>query len=122
MASDHACCTEAEKGEQLRPARPGFGGTALLHPVLFSAGHLKRGPFLARVAGPVSANSAKAYNLKGGLAVGLDPELCPSGQDRSPFEGVDLTGRPVTTVVGGQVRFRDGAVVGEPSGQYARRA
>ncbi|MFI6457736.1 dihydroorotase family protein [Streptosporangium amethystogenes] len=140
VASDHACCMEAEKGERLWPARPGFGGTALLYPVLFSEGHLKRGLSLARIAELASANPAKAYNLwgrKGSLAVGFDadltvvdpelaqtvtPELCLSGQDHSPFEGVDLTGWPVTTVVGGQVRFRDGAVVGEPSGRYARRA
>ncbi|MFD0475553.1 dihydroorotase family protein [Nonomuraea thailandensis] len=42
VASDHACCLEEHKGEDLWPARPGFGGTALLYPVLFSEGHLRR--------------------------------------------------------------------------------
>ncbi|MGI5489936.1 dihydroorotase [Microtetraspora malaysiensis] len=139
VASDHACCMEAEKGDELWPARPGFGGTALLYPVLFSEGHLKRGISLARVAELASANPARAYNLwgrKGSLAVGFDadltvvdpgltqtvtPEICLSGQDHSPFEGVGLTGWPVTTVVGGQVRFRGGDVVGEPGGRYARQ-
>ncbi|WP_169988633.1 MULTISPECIES: dihydroorotase family protein [unclassified Microbispora] len=139
VASDHACCMEAEKGEELWPARPGFGGTALLYPVLFSEGHVKRGLSLTRVAELASANPARAYNLwgrKGSLAVGFDADLtvvdpgltqtvtaerCLSGQDHCPFEGVDLTGWPVTTVVGGQVRFRDGEVVGEPSGRYAHR-
>ncbi|GII86111.1 dihydroorotase-like protein [Sphaerisporangium siamense] len=140
VASDHACCMEAEKGEELWPARPGFGGTALLYPVLFSEGHLRRGLSLTRVAELASANPARAYNLwgrKGSLAVGFDADLtvvdpgltqtvtterCLSGQDHCPFEGVDLTGWPVTTVVGGQVRFRDGDVVGEPAGRYAHRA
>ncbi len=48
-------------------------------------------------------------------------ELCQSGQDHCPFEGVDLTGWPVHTVVGGQVRFRDGEVVGEPTGRFIAR-
>jgi dihydroorotase-like cyclic amidohydrolase len=138
VASDHACCMEAEKGDQLWPARPGFGGTALLYPVLFSEGHRKRGLALSRVAELASANPARAYNLwgrKGSLMVGfdadltvVDPELaqtvdnevCLSGQDHTPFEGVELTGWPVVTVVGGQVRFRDGETVGEPAGRYAR--
>lgn len=140
VASDHACCMEAEKGELLWPARPGFGGTALLYPVLFSEGHRKRGLPLTRVAELASANPARAYNLwgrKGSLAVGfdadltvIDPELtqrvttevCLSGQDHTPFEGVELTGWPVVTVVGGRVCFRDGAVVGEPGGSFVRRA
>ncbi|MGI5270066.1 dihydroorotase [Nonomuraea sp. CA-218870] len=138
VASDHACCMEAEKGDQLWPARPGFGGTALLYPVLFSEGHRKRGLPLSRIAELASANPARAYNLwgrKGSLMVGfdadltvVDPELaqavtnevCLSGQDHTPFEGVELTGWPVVTAVGGQVRFRDGETVGEPSGRYAR--
>lgn len=139
VASDHACCLEEHKGEDLWPARPGFGGTALLYPVLFSEGHLKRGLSLTRLAEVASANPARAYNLwgrKGSLAVGFDADLTVvdptltrtvtsdlllSGQDHCPFEGVATTGWPVTTVVGGRVAFRDGAVVGEPSGSYLRR-
>ncbi|WP_031168999.1 dihydroorotase [Streptosporangium roseum] len=139
VASDHACCMEEHKGDDLWPARPGFGGTALLYPVLFSEGHLKRGLPLTRIAEVASANPARAYNLwgrKGSLAVGFDAdlavvdptltrtvtgELLLSGQDHCPFEGVAATGWPVATVVGGRVAFRDGAVVGEPGGSYLRR-
>ncbi|MFC4121641.1 dihydroorotase [Nonomuraea zeae] len=134
VASDHACCMEEHKGDELWPARPGFGGTALLYPVLFSEGHLRRGLPLTRIAEVASANPARAYNLwgrKGSLAVGfdadltiLDPaltrtvttDLLLSGQDHCPFEGVAVTGWPVTTVVGGQVAFHEGKIVGEPSG------
>lgn len=139
VASDHACCMEEHKGDQLWPARPGFGGTALLYPALVSEGHLKRGVPMQRIVEAVSANPAKAYNLwgrKGSLAVGYDAdftivdpsltqtvttELCQSAQDHCPFEGVELTGWPVLTAVGGQVRFRDGKVVGEPGGSYLHR-
>ncbi|UBU08594.1 dihydroorotase [Nonomuraea gerenzanensis] len=139
VASDHACCMEEHKSEDLWPARPGFGGTALLYPVLFSEGHLRRGLPLTRIAEVAAANPARAFNLwgrKGGLGVGfdadltvLDPELSRtvttdlllSGQDHCPFEGVRVTGWPVTTVVGGRVAFHEGKTAGEPSGSYLHR-
>jgi dihydroorotase-like cyclic amidohydrolase len=138
VASDHACCLEELKGDRLWPAAPGFGGTALLYPVLISEGHLKRGIPLPRIVEAVSANPARAFNLptKGNLLPGCDAdltvvdlettrtvtaELCRSGQDHCPFEGVALTGWPVHTAVGGRVRLRDGEVVGEPTGAYLRR-
>jgi len=138
VASDHACCMEELKGDQIWPATPGFGGTALLYPVMISEGHLKRGIPLHRIAEIVSANPAAAYNLKnkGSLLPGSDadftivdlektqtvtPEICLSGQDHTPFNGVELTGWPVTTVVGGNVNFKDGEIVGEPKGTYIKR-
>ncbi|OPC79648.1 dihydropyrimidinase [Embleya scabrispora] len=138
IASDHACCMEEHKGDELWPALPGFGGTALLYPVLLSEGHHRRGLSLRRVAELVSANPARAYGLgrKGSLMVGADADLVVidpdrrqtvstdlllSGQDHCPFEGVELRGWPRTTVVGGRVAYRDGEVVGEPSGRYVPR-
>ena len=140
VASDHACCMEEHKGDELWPARPGFGGTALLYPVLVSEGHHRRGIPLTRIAELASANPARAYNLwgrKGSLAVGFDADftvvdldseqevgadLLLSGQDHCPFDGVTVRGWPVATVVGGRIAYRDGEVVGEPAGQYLRRA
>ncbi|MER5423606.1 dihydroorotase [Streptosporangium roseum] len=139
VASDHACCMEEHKGDDLWPAHPGFGGTALLYPVLFSEGHLRRGLPLSRIAEVASANPARAYNLwgrKGSLAVGFDADLTVvdpsatrtvtadlllSGQDHCPFEGVEVTGWPTATVVGGRIAFRDGETVGRPSGSYLHR-
>lgn len=139
VSSDHACCMEEHKGDELWPARPGFGGTALLYPVLFSEGHLKRGLPLSRIAEVASANPARAYNLwgrKGSLAVGFDAdftivdpeltrtvtsELLLSGQDHCPFDGAEVTGWPVVTVIGGQVAYRNGQTVGIPTGSYLHR-
>ncbi|MFD8561471.1 dihydroorotase family protein [Streptosporangium canum] len=140
VASDHACCMEEHKGDDLWPAHPGFGGTALLYPVLFSEGHLRRGVPLSRIAEVASANPARAYNLwgrKGSLAVGFDADLTVvdpsatrtvttdlllSGQDHCPFEGVEVTGWPTTTVVGGRIAFHDGETADRPSGSYLHRA
>lgn len=138
VASDHACCMEELKGDKIWPATPGFGGTALLYPVMISEGHLKRGIPLQRIVEAVSTNPARAYNArgKGSLEVGYDAdftivdlektqtvttELCQSGQDHCPFEGHELTGWPVVTAVGGVVKFRDGEVLGEPGGKYLTR-
>jgi dihydroorotase-like cyclic amidohydrolase len=139
VASDHACCMEAEKGDDLWPAQPGFGGTALLYPVLISEGFHKRGLPLTRIAELAAAAPAQAYNVygtKGTIAVGADadlaivdldltrvvtPELCQSAQDHTPFEGISVRGWPTTTVLRGQPVMTDGAVADGFRGQYVSR-
>ncbi|MFA5919639.1 MAG: dihydroorotase family protein, partial [Candidatus Nanopelagicaceae bacterium] len=139
VASDHACCMEENKGDKLWPALPGFGGTALLYPVLFSEGHHKRGIPLTRIAELASSNPARAYGLwpnKGSMMVGSDADLVIvdmekeetvsgekllSGQDHCPFEGVRVKGWPETTILRGSIAFHDGQIVGEPRGRYIHR-
>ncbi|HEX9710959.1 MAG TPA: dihydroorotase family protein [Actinomycetota bacterium] len=140
VASDHACCMESSKGDDLWPALPGFGGTALLYPVLISEGHHKRGIPLDRIAQVCSATPARAFNLyprKGTIAVGADadltvvdmnleqtvtPDLCRSAQDHSPFGGVKVKGWPVATLVRGIPMLRDGEIAKDFPGQYLRRS
>ena len=139
VASDHACCMEAEKGDDLWPALPGFGGTALLYPVLISEGHHRRHLPLTRVAEVAAAAPAIAYNLypkKGTIAVGSDadfaivdleheevvtPELCRSAQDHTPFEGVRVKGWPETTILRGERVLDGGEVTKEWPGRYVGR-
>lgn len=139
VASDHACCMEESKGDDLWPALPGFGGTALLYPVLLSEGHHKRQIPLERIAQVASATPARVFNLyprKGTIAVGADadltiidpeleqivtPELCRSAQDHTPFEGVAVKGWPVATLVRGTPMFREGEVAKEWPGRYLNR-
>ncbi|XVU21220.1 dihydroorotase [Actinoplanes sp. CA-054009] len=139
VASDHACCLEESKGDALWPALPGFGGTALLYPILLSEGMHKRGLSARRVAELVSGNPARAYGLdgrKGNLLVGYDAdltvvdpeleqevtaELLLSGQDHCPFEGRKVRGWPVATVLRGRVAYDQGNVIGEARGSYLAR-
>jgi dihydroorotase-like cyclic amidohydrolase len=139
VASDHACCMEADKGDELWPALPGFGGTALLYPVLLSEGHHRRGLPLARIAEVAAAQPARAFNLfprKGTIAVGSDadlavvdleleqhvtPELLRSAQDHTPFEGARVKGWPTTTILRGQVVLDGGEVTAGWPGRYLRR-
>lgn len=139
VASDHACCMEESKGDDLWPALPGFGGTALLYPVLISEGFHKRGVPLDRIAQVASATPARTFNLsgrKGTIAVGADadvtvvdlgleqtvtPELCLSAQDHTPFNGVAVRGWPVATLVRGIPMYRDGDVAKDFPGRYLKR-
>lgn len=139
VVSDHACCFEEQKGEDLWKALPGFGGTALLYPYLISEGVHRRGLSLARVAELASANSARAFGLypvKGAIAPGSDadltvldpnteqvvaPEILLSAQDFTPFAGMRIRGWPTHTILRGRVVYRDGKVEGPPTGRYLRR-
>lgn len=140
VVSDHACCFEENKGGDLWTALPGFGGSSLLYPVLLSEGSHKRGLSLTRVAELVAANPAINFGLypkKGTLMVGADadfaiidmekrqsvtPEILHSAQDFTPFEGMELSGWPVHTVLRGRRVFSEGHIVARPGiGQYIKR-
>ena len=87
-----------------------------------------------------ATNHAKTYGLypkKGTIAVGSDadiaiwdPErevtisqsLLHGGSDYTPYEGIEVTGWPVSTMVRGKFVVRDGALVGKPGdGAYVSR-
>ena len=84
-----------------------------------------------------ATNHAKMYGLhprKGTIAVGADAdiaiwdperkvtirqEILHHGSDYTPYEGLEVTGWPVTTIVRGETIVRDGALVGSRSaGQH----
>ena len=138
VCSDHACCSEEHKEGDLWGALPGFGGTALVYPFMLTEGP-RRGLSFERIVDLVSTNPARAYGLdsrKGAIAVGADADLAIvdmdqthpvtterllSAQDHTPFEGMELTGWPVRTLLRGRTAFADGETVGEPAGAYLKR-
>ncbi len=138
VCSDHACCSEEHKEGDLWQALPGFGGTALIYPFILSEGP-KHGLSLERCVDLVATNPARAYGLaprKGSIAVGADADLAIvdmdethpvtterllSAQEYTPFEGMELTGWPVRTILRGETVFANGEPVGEPSGTYLKR-
>jgi dihydroorotase-like cyclic amidohydrolase len=139
VASDHACCLEELKGDELWPALPGFGGTALLYPVLLSEGYHRRRLPLQRIAELASTAPATAFGChprKGSIMVGADadlalidlerehvvtPELLHSAQDHTPFAGVRVKGWPVRTLLRGETVFAHGEIVGSPLGRFVPR-
>ena len=78
VASDHACCMESQKGDDVWPALPGFGGTALLYPVLLSEGATQaRAPARAdrRALSGAPARAFGCFPRKGTVAIGADADL-----------------------------------------------
>src|ERR671920_418248 len=138
VCSDHACCSEEHKEGDLWQALPGFGGTALVYPFMLTEGS-RRGLSFERIVDLVATNPARAYGLaprKGAIAIGADADLTIvdmdqtypvtterllSAQDHNPFEGMELTGWPVRTILRGQIAFAEGEAVGEPKGAYLKR-
>lgn len=88
-----------------------------------------------------STNHAKLYGLypkKGSIAPGFDADivlwdpnrketisqsLMHHGADYTPYEGMEVTGWPVMTVLRGKVVMEDGRIVGEPGdGGFLKRS
>jgi allantoinase len=142
VCSDHACCRHEMKVDQqfagdVFRAKSGFGGTEYLLPGLVSEGR-RRGVPLHRIAELVAWNPARRYGLarKGDLAPGYDADIAivdpertwtirsadsESTQGYTPFEGIELGAAVVETYLRGRPIFRDGRVLGSPTGRYLDR-
>jgi len=123
-------------------ARAGFPGIATLLPVLLSKGVNERRINLERVAELTSYNAARIFGLypkKGTLEkesdaditiIDLDllqkvtPEILQSYSDYSIYEGWELQGWPVFTLVRGRVIMENGEVDKNSCGygEYVRTA
>ncbi|MBX9591194.1 MAG: dihydropyrimidinase [Hyphomonadaceae bacterium] len=118
----------------------GIPGVATRLPILFSEGVVRGRIDLNQFVALTSTSHAKTYGLyprKGTIAVGSDADiaiwdparkvtlrhsLLADACDYTPYEGREVTGWPVLTMVRGRVVARDGEVVGEKGyGAYLRR-
>lgn len=124
IATDHAPHTLAEKA-QIYPNTPsGMPGVETSLPLMLTQA-MQGKCTVAQVANWMSAAVAKGYKIpnKGQIAPGFDADLVLVDLDNyrpvlreemltkcgwSPFEGWNLTGWPVVTVVGGKVVFEKG--------------
>jgi dihydropyrimidinase len=119
----------------------GIPGVETRLPILFSEGVKKGRISLNDFVAFTATNHAKTYGLypkKGTIAVGSDadiaiwdPErketisqtLLHHGSDYTPYEGIAVTGWPVSTMVRGKFVVRDGKLVGgKNDGAYISRA
>ena len=123
-----------------RAARPSAGcptafpASRRACPILFSEGVVKGRITLEQFVALTSTNHAKMYGLyprKGSLAVGADADIVlwdPDAQGHDlaephaprrglhAWEGYEVTGWPVRTLLRGQTVFEDGKVTGRPGG------
>lgn len=119
----------------------GIPGVGARLPVLFSEGVMKGRIALEQFVAVTATNPAKTYGLyprKGTIAVGADADiaiwdptvkqrlthqLIRDGADYTPYEGIEITGWPVHTLLRGKSVARDGDLVGPKGlGQHLARA
>jgi dihydroorotase len=140
VATDHAPHTPEEKfNPDIWQALSGFTGTETLLPLLLSEGVHQRGLTLNQLVRLCSERPAQIWQVwprKGSLHVGADGDLTVidlnqpwtideaqlhSKNNVTPWHGWQGVGRPVMTVVRGQVVMRDGKLVADqPRGMLVR--
>lgn len=118
----------------------GIPGVGARLPILFSEG-VRRGRIdINRFVAVTSTNHARAYGLssrKGTIAIGADADIAiwnpdveqtlthsmlNDGSDYTPYEGMKITGWPVTTIVRGKVVVRNGRIeAAKGHGTYLKR-
>jgi dihydroorotase len=136
IGSDHAPHSREAKARPWPDTAAGLTGVQTIVPVMLDHVHAGR-LSLQRLVDLMCAGPARVYGLvcKGRLAPGYDGDLTlvdlkarrtieagelasPSGW--TPFDGMQVTGWPMATIVRGQVAMRDGKVLGEAAGRPAR--
>lgn len=136
LGSDHAPHSRAEKARPYPSCPSGMTGVQTLLPVMLhhvAAGRLS----LERLVDLTAAGPARIFGIagKGRIAVGWDADLVlvDLGARRritdadiaslagwTPYDGMEVTGWPVATVLRGRVVMREGEVPGVPRGQPVR--
>jgi len=112
---------------------PGLGNTTeMILPIMLSEGVNKGRISLEKLVEVCSYNAAKIFGIlpqKGTIAVGSDadlvivdldkrmkvtPEILHSACDWTIYDGWDVTGWPVLTILRGQVVMQEGKITAEP--------
>jgi dihydropyrimidinase len=117
----------------------GIPGVETRLPILFSEGVVKGRLSLERFAALTATNHARLYGLyprKGAIMVGADADIAlwdpgltkpirqsdlHHGTDYTPWEGFEVTGWPVRTILRGVTTMLDGAPVADPIGHHLSR-
>jgi dihydropyrimidinase len=146
FSSDHCPFRYDEAGKLTPKGRTSFRwvpngipGVETRLPILFSEGVTRGRITLNQFVAFTATNHAKTYGLKnkGSIAVGYDADIAlwdPNktatlsqaglhhGADYTPYEGMEITGWPVATMLRGRFVVRDGELVGaKGQGRYVSR-
>ena len=133
IATDHAPHTLEEKKQDYPKSPSGMPGVETSLPLMLTAAAQGRCT-VAQVVNWMSTAVASAYSIpnKGAIAPGYDADLVLVDLNShkkvqkeelatkcgwSPFEGWNLTGWPVTTIVGGEIAYHQGELNTETRGK-----
>jgi dihydroorotase len=136
IGSDHAPHTREEKARPYPNSPSGMPGVQTLLPLLLD--HMAAGRLsLERLVDLTSAGPARIYNIagKGRIALGYDADVTLVDLEArrtirrewmatksawTPFEGKEIVGWPIATIVRGQVVMREDQLLGSPIGEPIR--
>ena len=136
IGSDHAPHTAEEKQRSYPSSPSGMPGVQTSLPLLLD--HVHHGRLsLERAVDLLSSGPQRIFGIigKGRIAVGYDADIAivdlaarreitnswiGSKCGWTPFDGMQVTGWPVATLLRGQFVMRDGEVTGPPSGKPVR--
>ncbi len=145
VSSDHAPYRFDETGKfnagpdaSFKQIANGMPGIEMRLPLLFSEGVVKGRIGLNQFVALSSTNAAKIYGMhpaKGTIAVGSDADIAiwdpnetwvagemHDAMDYNPFEGRQLTGRPLTVLTRGRRIMDQGELIAQPGdGQFIAR-
>lgn len=134
VCSDHAPHTEEEKDGDLWSIPAGMCGVETMVPLMLNAVN-ERKITLQDIVAVLSENPAKHFGIypqKGSMQIGTDADFTivdmrkkhtirreelHSKSKVTAFDGFEVTGVPVATIVRGQSVMKDGILTGKPSGK-----
>lgn len=136
IGSDHAPHTREEKARPYPQSPSGMPGVQTLLPVMLD--HMNAGRLsLQRLIDLTSAGPARIYDIagKGRIALGYDAdysvvdlqakrtitnEWMKTKSGWTPFDGMQVTGWPIATIVRGNIVMREDQLIGAPIGAPVR--
>ena len=133
IGSDHAPHLKINKDKEYPNSPSGMPGVQTLMPVMLH--HVNNGKLtLSQLIKFVCENPVKIFGIKnkGFIKEGYDADFTIVDMNKiieiknenieskckwSPFNGDKFKGTPVATIINGEVKMKDGKILGDPSGQ-----
>ena len=136
IGSDHAPHLKVNKDKEYPDTPSGMPGVQTLMPVMLN--HVNDGKLsLEQLMNLVCENPAKIFGIigKGFIKEKYDADFTIVDMNKvieikndkieskcgwSPFDGYKFKGTPVYTIVNGEIKMKDGVIIGDPSGKPIR--
>ncbi len=136
IGSDHAPHLKVNKDKEYPDTPSGMPGVQTLMPVMLN--HVNDGKLsLEQLMNLVCENPVKIFGIigKGFIKKDYDADITIVDMNKvikiendkieskcgwSPFDGYKFKGTPVYTIINGEIKMKDGEIIGEPSGKPIR--
>ena len=133
IGSDHAPHLKENNDKNYPNSPSGMPGVQTLVPIMLN--HVNDGKLsLEQLMNSICENPVKIFGIKdkGFIKEGFDADFTVVDMNKkiviknenieskcgwSPFDGFKFKGTPVTTIIAGQIKMRDGKILGEPEGK-----